>query len=335
MAECVDTLVVSSSGKFKQKIIKCSKCYKNVRKCIVCMCCKELKHELCFTYTCEEGEDKIWKCCDCATNVATTDGVGLSSTDVDIMMGPVNLETHNYNEVCDLKMLVRSMMEDIESLKEENKSLRNEIDQYLDKAKSHANDSPTRSLCDDALSMPPAIKERNYKKNRSLSETLPQCDQVLPSYKGRSRKKIRNSVGQIVKQFEKKACDDSVVVIDDEMHLVNNSVGLSCGNTSATFPIETIINKRSTKVEKVLKDVIVMGDSLVRLSSQVAPDLKDCTYFYPGMRLENVAQALERLLVNTRKPKTILLHFGTNNVKYTKCLDVITGEAYDMLTKIK
>jgi GDSL-like Lipase/Acylhydrolase family len=121
-------------------------------------------------------------------------------------------------------------------------------------------------------------------------------------------------------------------VINIESHRIEkNDVIESRGE----YEIETIINKRSTKRQQPLNDVLVMGDSLVRLASRVVGEVNPCTYYYPGMRLENVAQALGRVLVNNCKPKVLILHFGTNNVKSAKSIDHLTGDAYDMITKIK
>lgn len=360
MASSVDALSVSSSSKIKQKSVKCTKCNKNVRKLIECICCNEIKHLNC-SLMCKEGEKMSWKCCDCTTGVSMTNGVGTPSAEDVASPESINsdINTIKENEVCELKSVVYIMMEDIRILKEDNKLLRREIEKLSQKPtlnttnyasavkNKQSKNSPMHSQCnviDLNNDTTPAAVQMNKQTNTmcpkyaAAEEKHKENFPVLPQRDERHSKKNRNSVGQLVQQFEKKAGDDhnnSVVVLDDEVHLLSNCEDLPSRNTSGIFQIETIINKKSTKVVNELKDVIVMGDSLVRLASQVALDLKDCTYVFPGMRLENVAQALERILVNIVKPKTLFLHFGTNNVKSSKNLDVITGEAYDMLTKVK
>lgn len=71
----------------------------------------------------------------------------------------------------------------------------------------------------------------------------------------------------------------NIVNSKDDCEVKNGETNVS----KLEYQIETIIN---SKPSSHLHDVVVMGDSMVRLASQVVGELKDCTYYYPGMRLE-------------------------------------------------
>lgn len=312
---------MSSSSKIKLKAVKCMKCNKNVRKLIECSCCKEAKHLNCSS-RCKEGEVMTWKCYDCTSGASMNDGVGTPIAGIDATVGIMNSDVNviNGKEVCELKSLVYSMLEDIRLLKEDNKFLRGEMVKLSKKSNSTDNDG---------------LVSNSVKRRHSVGHLVTQYEKCLLTNEknasqnnGVFRKNSDTTGTPSIDVPPVNAATGNTAIEESEVTIISDS-------ETSGYQIETIINKKSTKVEQVLKDAIVMGDSLVRLASQVMADLKECTYFYPGMRLENVAQALERLLMNRKKPKTLLLHFGTNNVKGVKCIDQITGEAYDMVTNVK
>jgi hypothetical protein len=76
---------------------------------------------------------------------------------------------------------------------------------------------------------------------------------------------------------------------------------------------------------------MVIGDSIVR---GVEADHTDMTVeCLPGIRTEQLHKVIERRDLGS--PETVIIHVGTNDLRSTRNLDWIMGEAYDLVTAAK
>jgi hypothetical protein len=76
---------------------------------------------------------------------------------------------------------------------------------------------------------------------------------------------------------------------------------------------------------------MVIGDSIVRGVEADHTDMKvECL---PGIRTEQLHKVIERRDLGS--PETVIIHVGSNDLRSTRNLDWIMGEAYDLVTTAK
>jgi hypothetical protein len=83
-------------------------------------------------------------------------------------------------------------------------------------------------------------------------------------------------------------------------------------------------NHRETKC-------MVVGDSLVRDVGVGYADMKvEC---FPGIKTYQLHRVMERRELDSAE--TLIIHVGTNDLRSTRNLDLLMGEAYDLVTNVK
>jgi hypothetical protein len=89
--------------------------------------------------------------------------------------------------------------------------------------------------------------------------------------------------------------------------------------------------KRDTvPAKKTSAKCLVIGDSMVRGGAAEHTDMKvEC---FPGIRTE-LHKVIERRDLGS--PETVIIHIGTNDLRSTRNLDWVMGEAYELVTTAK
>jgi hypothetical protein len=76
---------------------------------------------------------------------------------------------------------------------------------------------------------------------------------------------------------------------------------------------------------------MVVGDSMVRNVGADQADIRvEC---YPGIKTEQLRKVIEK--ADLGGPENVVVHVGTNDLKTTRNLDMIMGEAYDLVAMVK
>ena len=90
-------------------------------------------------------------------------------------------------------------------------------------------------------------------------------------------------------------------------------------------------NKDSMDTNHKEVKCMVVGDSLVRNVGVEYADMKvEC---FPGIKTDQLHRVLERRELDSAE--TLIIHVGTNDLRSTRNLDHIMGEAYELVTNVK
>lgn len=100
---------------------------------------------------------------------------------------------------------------------------------------------------------------------------------------------------------------------------------------------DTVVNGLTNLREKTeMDDVLIMGDSMIRWSGDIATKTGKGVQIYPGIKIDQLAQQVERVNEEeSEKVRVLLLHVGTNDLKKRARADYIMGELYELGMKAK